>query len=262
MADELKQHRRLAAIMFTDMVGYSALSQKNEALALALLNEQRNVLRNVFAQHGGREIEAVGDGFFVEFPSALASANCAVDIQRALHDRNNSAPPERRIEVRVGLHLGDVVAQDTRVHGDGVNIAARIEPLAETGGICLSEDVARQIQNKIELPLLRLGKADLKNIKMPVEIYRLVLPWERKHLPGSERLAFSMRQREMRRTLIGAGGLLVAGGLTGAWVWRRARQSEPLVNNRIAVLPFVSMSASPDDEYFVDGMTEELISRL
>ena len=262
MPEELQQHRRLAAIMFTDMVGYSALTQKNETLALDLLNEQRKLLRDAFARNGGREIDAVGDGFFVEYPSALAGANCAIEIQRILHDRNNSAPPERRIEVRIGLHLGDVVAQDTRVHGDGVNIAARIEPLAEPGGICLSEDVARQIQNKIELPLLRLGKADLKNIKMPVEIYRLVLPWERKHFPGSERLAFGMRQREMRRTLIGAGGLLVAGGLTGVWVWRRARESEKLVNNRIAVLPFVSMSASPDDEYFVDGMTEELISRL
>ncbi len=262
MPEELQQHRRLAAIMFTDMVGYSALTQENETLALDLLNEQRKLLREAFARNGGREIDAVGDGFFVEYPSALAGANCAIEIQRILHDRNNSAPPERRIEVRIGLHLGDVVAQDVRVHGDGVNIAARIEPLAEPGGICLSEDVARQIQNKIELPLLRLGKADLKNIKMPVEIYRLVLPWERKHFPGSERLAFGMRQREMRRTLIGAGGLLVAGGLTGAWVWRRARESEKLVNNRIAVLPFVSMSASPDDEYFVDGMTEELISRL
>ena len=247
--------------MFTDMVGYSALSQKNEALALELLNEQRKVLRELFASHGGREIEAVGVGFFVEFPSALEGARCAVDIQRVLHDRNISAPPERRIEVRVGLHLGDVIAQDTRVHGDGVNIAARIEPLAETGGICLSEDVARQIQNKIELPLLRLGKADLKNIQLPVEIYRLVLPWERKHLPGSERLAFSMRQRRMRRALIGAGGLLVVGGLAGTWVWRRGTQTGP-INNRIAVLPFVSMSASADDEYFVDGMTEELISRL
>ena len=262
MAEELQQHRRLAAIMFTDMVGYSALSQKNEALALDLLNEHRNLLRNVFTQHGGREIEAVGDGFFVEFPSALAAANCAVEIQRTLQDRNSSVAPERRVEVRIGLHLGDVVAQDTRVHGDGVNIAARIEPLAEPGGICLSEDVARQIQNKIELPLRRLGKGDLKNIRTPVDIYRLVLPWERKHLPGSERLAFSMRQRQMRRTLIGAGGLLVAGGLAGTWAWRRAQTSAVPINNRIAVLPFVSMSASADDEYFVDGMTEELISRL
>jgi class 3 adenylate cyclase len=222
MAEELQQQRRLAAIIFTDMVGYSALSQKNETAALDLLNEHRKVLRDVFVRHGGREIEAVGDGFFVECPSALAAARCAVEIQRTLHERNASQAPDRRIQVRIGLHLGDVVAQGDRVHGDGVNIAARIEPLAEPGGVCCSEDVARQIQNKIEVPLLRLGKADLKNIQMPVEIYRLVLPWERKHLPGSERLAFSIRQRQTRRALIGAGGLLVVGGLAGSWAWRRA----------------------------------------
>jgi len=102
---EFQQHRRLAAIRFTDMVGYSALSQKNEALALDLLDEHRNLLREVFAQHDGREIEAVGDGFFVEFPSALEAARCAIDIQRTLHDRNSSATAERRIEVRVQRHL-------------------------------------------------------------------------------------------------------------------------------------------------------------
>ena len=262
MAEEHQQHRRLAAIMFTDMVGYSALSQKNEVLALELLNEHRNLLRNVFARHGGREIEAVGDGFFVEFPSALEAARCAVNIQRTLHDRNASRVPDWQIQVRIGLHLGDVVAQDARVHGDGVNIAARIEQLAEPGGVFFSEDVARQIQNKIDLPLQRLGRADLKNIQVPVDIYRLMLPWERKHLPGSERLAFSMRQRQMRRTLIGAGGLLVVGGLAGSWAWRRGQTQTGPINNRIAVLPFVSMSAGGDDEYFVDGMTEELISRL
>ena len=217
MPHEPQQHRRLAAIMFTDMVGYSALSQKNEALALDLLSEHRDLLRKVFALREGREIEAVGDGFFVEFPSALSGAHCAVDIQRTLHERNASAPKDRRIEVRIGLHLGDVVFQDNRVHGDGVNIAARIEPLAEPGGICISEDVARQIQNKIDLPLRRLGTGDLKNIRTPVDIYRLVLPWERKHLPGSEQLAFSVRHLQMRRTLVGVGGLLVAGGLAGTW---------------------------------------------
>jgi len=248
--------------MFTDMVGYSTLTQKNEALALELLDEHRGLLREAFARHGGREIEAVGDGFFVECPSALAAARCAVEIQRILHERNASQPSDRRFQVRIGLHLGDVVVQSERVHGDGVNIAARIEPLAEPGGICLSEDVARQIQNKIELPLRKLGKPDLKNIQVPVQIYRLVLPWERKHLPGSERLAFSMRQREVRRALIGAGGLLVVGGLAGTWIWRRAQTPAQPINNRIAVLPLASMSASPNDEYFVDGMTEELISRL
>jgi TolB-like protein/Tfp pilus assembly protein PilF len=248
--------------MFTDMVGYSALSQRTEALALDLLNEHREILRGAFARYGGREIEAVGDGFFVEFSSAVDAARCAIEIQRNLHDRNSSAPPERRIHVRIGAHLGDIVAQEARVHGDGVNIAARIEPLAEAGGICLSEDIVRQIQNKIELPLRRLGKADLKNIRMPVAVYRLVLPWERRHLPGVERLAFSVRQRQMRRTLIGAGSLLISGAVAGAWIWKRTQSSAALFNNRIAVLPFVSLSASSDDEYFVDGMTEEMISRL
>jgi adenylate cyclase len=201
MTEELQQHRRLAAIMFTDMVGYSALSQKNEALAIDLLNEHRNLPRNALSQHGGREIEAVGDGFFVEFPSALEGANCAVEIQRTLHDRNSSTSSERRIEVHIGLHLGDVVAQDDRVHRDGVNIAARIEPLAEPGGICLSEDLARQIQNKIELPPRRLGTGDLKNIRTPVNIYRLVLPWERKHWEYRRKAKHSRRVHPEQTTV-------------------------------------------------------------
>ncbi len=254
--------RRLASIMFADMVGYSALAQRNESLALELLDEYRQVLREEFGLHGGREIDSVGDGFFVEFGSAVEAAKCAIAIQKAITDRNAVQPLERRVQVRIGLHLGDVVVEGERVVGDGVNIAARIEPLAEPGGICVSEDVARQIQNKIELPLLRLGKADLKNIQLPVGIYRLVLPWQRKHWPGAERLAFSLRQRQVRRAMFGAGGLLIVAGVVGTWAWKSAHTRIPPTNNRIAVLPFLSMSASADDEYFADGITEELISRL
>src|SRR5258708_37788204 len=244
MADELQRHRRLTAIMFTDMVGYSALSQKNEALALELLNEHRDILRKEFARHGGREIEAVGDGFFVESPSTLAGANCSIAIQRTLHERNGTVLPERRIDVRIGLHLGDVVTQENRVHGDGVNIAARIEPLAEPGGICLSEDVARQIQNKIELPLLKLGKADLKNIQMPVEIYRLVLPWERRHLPWYERIEFGLRQRRTRRIVSGTVAILIPAMLVGAYIWDRANRAVMAGPEKpsIAVLPFKNFS--------------------
>jgi class 3 adenylate cyclase len=156
--------------MFTDMVGYSALSQQQEALALELLEEHRAILRSAFVRHGGPAIEAVGDGFFAEFPSALAGVQCAVDIQQTLGERNAVQSPERQIRVRIGVHLGDAVYCDNHVHGDGVNIAARIESLATPGGICLSEDVARQIQNKVDLPLRKLGKGELKNIRLPVDI--------------------------------------------------------------------------------------------
>src|SRR6187551_3965861 len=144
--------RRLAAIMFTDMVGYSALTQSNEALALELLHEHRLILRPLFLKHSGREIETAGDSFFVEFNSAVEAANCAIEIQTILHERNKTEREERRIHIRIGLHIGDVVYEDQQVHGDGVNIAARIQPLAQSGGICISEDVARQIRNKISYP--------------------------------------------------------------------------------------------------------------
>jgi class 3 adenylate cyclase len=169
--------RKLAAIMFTDMVGYSALAQKNEALALDLLDEHRKILRPIFTRHEGREIDTAGDSFFVEFNSAVEATNCAVEIQTVLHERNNTEAEERRILLRIGLHIGDVVYVGDNVHGDGVNIAARMEPLATPGGICISEDVARQIRNKIDHPVIKLGAGKLKNISMPVEIYCIELPW-------------------------------------------------------------------------------------
>src|SRR5450432_612253 len=130
--------RRLSAIMFTDMVGYSAQTQTNEALALELLQEHRMILRPFFPKFGGREIETAGDAFFVEFDSAVEATLCAIEIQSSLHQRNFHEPSERKIQLRIGLHIGDVVYMDEHVHGDGVNIAARMEPLASPGGICIS----------------------------------------------------------------------------------------------------------------------------
>jgi class 3 adenylate cyclase len=178
MSDESQEIRKLAAIMFTDMVGYSALAQKNESMAIDMLEEHRGLLRPLFPKYGGREIETVGDAFFVEFGSAVEAVRCAVDMQHVLYERNKAYPPDRHIKIRIGIHLGDVIQKGNHVLGDGVNIAARLEPLAPPEGIAISEDVARQVQNKLDIPLNKLGQRNLKNIQFPMEIYSVNLPWQ------------------------------------------------------------------------------------
>src|SRR5881296_2104242 len=172
------EQRKLAAIMFTDMVGYSALAQSDDKLALELLEEHRELLREIFPRFNGTEVKTIGDGFLVEFNSALEAAQCAIEIQRTLAKRNHDVSAERRIEVRIGIHIGDVVHRGGDVYGDGVNIASRIEQLAGAGGICVSMDVERQIRNALEARFEKFGSADLKNIKLPMDLFRIVLPWE------------------------------------------------------------------------------------
>src|SRR6202008_4712637 len=171
--------RKLAAIMFTDMVGYSALSQRDDKLALDLLEEHREILRKIFPEFNGTEIKTIGDAFLVEFGSALQAAQCAIEIQRTLAKRNHDVTSERRIELKIGIHIGDVVHRGGDVYGDGVNIASRIEQLAGAGGICVSTDVERQIRNAVETRFEKLAATELKNISVPMELFRIVLPWER-----------------------------------------------------------------------------------
>jgi eukaryotic-like serine/threonine-protein kinase len=163
--------------MFTDMVGYSALTQRDEALALELLVEHHKLLRPILPRYGGREIKTIGDAILVEFASALEAVGCAISMQRVLATYNATATPARRTWIRIGIHVGDVEHRNGDVFGDAVNIASRIEPQARPGGICVSEDVARQVQNKLDVSLLKIGKSDLKNIRLPVEIYEVALPW-------------------------------------------------------------------------------------
>ena len=249
--------RRLSAIMFTDMVGYSALTQKNEALALELLEEHRKIVRPFFPKYDGREIETAGDSFFVEFNSAVEATNCAIEIQSALHERNKTQAELRQIRLRIGLHIGDVVYVDNHVHGDGVNIAARMEPLASPGGICISEDVARQIRNKVPYPVVKLGAEKLKNISMPMDIYCINLPWlsQQRAIKKS-----SSRKIKIVYPISGLAILLIAG-----WFFffkKPMNKVESNFGSRLAVLPLKNISTNPDDEYFADGMTEELISTL
>jgi adenylate cyclase len=217
--------RRLAAIMFTDTVGYTASSQANEGRTLDLLRQQEELVRPLFGVHHGREIKSTGDGFMVEFDSALKATQCAVNIQRRIFERNAEgglAP----IQIRIGVHLGDVVERGSDIVGDAVNIAARIEPIAEPGGICVSGAVYEQIRNKIPDKLEKLAPTALKGLELPMDIYRVVLPWNGREAPNE------------------------------------ASSPTALDKSRIAVLPFVNISSDPGDDFFVDGLTEELIANL
>src|SRR5947209_3581068 len=208
--------------MFTDLVGFTALGQRNESLALSVLDEQRELLRPVFNRHGGREVKTIGDAFLVDFTSALNAVKCAYEIQKTSREFNNSLPEERRVHLRIGVHLGDIVESQGDISGDAVNVASRIESIADRGGVCLTRQVYDQVQNKFQLPLRSLGAKSLKNLRAPIEVFKMVMPWE---------------EAMMEETV-------------------------ELDSRRVAVLPLKNMSPDPNDEYFADGMTEELITTL
>ena len=180
--------------MFTDMVAFSALAQRDEPLALRLVDEQRKLLRPVFGRFAGREVKTMGDGALIVFESALDATECAVEIQRLLFERNREVTGQR-IEMRIGIHVGDVVHSDNDVFGDAVNIAARVLPLADSGGVCVTGPVYEQVQNKIPCPLTLLDRPLLKNIDTPVSVYRIELPWTPPRL--SEQTPFTDRKEEL-----------------------------------------------------------------
>ncbi len=234
--------RRLAAIAFTDFVGYSAIAQRDDPLALELLEEHREILRPLFARFGGQEIKTIGDAFMVEFSSALDAANCAVEIQRTLAKRNHDVATGRRIEVRIGIHIGDVMHRDRDVYGDGVNIASRIQPLAAPGGICISQDVERQIRNTFTPRLEKLGPTELKNIQLPLDLFRVVLPWEK-----PKRIIASTRRPQSRTVWMSILSLSILLLAIGVWFFRAHPHSAP-ASKSVAVLPFVNMSAEKEND--------------
>lgn len=265
MPSQNTEFRKLAAIMFTDMVGYSDLSQRNEPLALELVAEQRRLMRTLLPLHGGREVKSTGDGFLLEFKSALSAARCAVEVQETLRRRNAASAREKALLIRIGIHMGDVVEREGDLFGDGVNIAARIEPLAEPGGVCVSEDVARQIQNKIGLPLLRSGTVDLKHVQLPVVVFKLVLGAPPPNLTQRTK---PRRQRTGRQLVAVLGATAVAVLLA---VFLRKEKpaagagSRPAGDGRItalAVRPFDDFSGDTTQAYLSDGMTEALCTAL
>lgn len=249
--------------MFTDMVGYSALSQRNERLAQELLEEHRALLRLLFPKFNGTEIKTIGDAFLVEFHSALEAAQCGIEIQRALAKRNHDVPADRRIEIKIGIHIGDVVHRDGDVYGDGVNIASRIEPLAGAGGICISMDVERQIRNALEARFEKLAPTELKNISVAMDLFRIVLPWEKEAESQAGRGVPPSRAGRWIFAAVAA-CILIAVGIGWRWVHQSGRSTNPIAPDQksIAVLAFANMSADKDNEYFSDGITEEILNAL
>ncbi|MDA4123643.1 MAG: tetratricopeptide repeat protein [Thaumarchaeota archaeon] len=167
--------RRLAAITFTDIVGFTALAQRDESLALRLLDRHNALLRTIVKEHHGREVKALGDAFLLEFDSALEAVLCAIEIQSSLHEQNRSAANDEKIEVRIGIHVGDVIHRHGDVFGDAVNLASRIMEFAGESGICVSEQVYAQVRSKIHYPMVRLAGQSLKNVEQPMDLYKLVL---------------------------------------------------------------------------------------
>ena len=214
-----QEQRRLAAIMFADVVGYSAISSVDEGRGLSILKELGGVLGSVFTKFEGKVIKTMGDGYLIEFASAVEAVKCAVEAQRIVGGL--AGRPDEKVSIRIGIHVGDIVHSGGDVFGDAVNVAARVEPLAEPGGICVTRQVVDQVQRKVQCEMTSLGTRELKNIKYPVEVFKV------EAMRSSDRTGESV-----------------------------------LDTRRLAVLPFSNMSPDPNDRYFADGMTEELISTV
>jgi adenylate cyclase len=255
--------RKLAAILVSDVVGYSRLAGGDEDRILARLRTLRSDLIDpTIAVHHGRVVKRTGDGSIIEFRSVVDAVNCAIEVQRAMVERNAEVAPDKRIEFRIGVHLGDVVEEaDGDLMGDGVNIAARLEAAAQPGGICLSEDAYRQVKGRLDVGASDLGPTQLKNITEPIRIFALDIG--KRTLSAKPTAPRTKKYFLLAPLAVGVVSLCIIAAVS-VWLLQNLRQSAPADPGHLSmvVLPFANLSGDPNQDYFADGITENLTTDL
>jgi adenylate cyclase len=269
---EERAKRKLSGILSADAVGYSRLMQKDEASTIVTLAESKELMSKLIQQYRGRVVDAPGDNLLAEFGSVVDATECAVKIQQELKAKNAERPDNRKMPFRIGVNLGDVIEEEDRIYGDGVNIAARLEGLAQPEGICISRTAYDHLKNKLELGYEYLGEHSVKNIAEPVRVYRVLMePEAAGKVIGEKRFLGKISRRAAIATIITL--IVVAGGLAGWAVYLyQSKRIEPASLDKmayqlpdkpsIAVLPFNNLSGNPEQEYFSDGITEDIITAL
>ncbi len=264
--------RKLTAILSADAVGYSRLMAEDETATVKTLASYREIMASLIKQHRGRVVDSPGDNLLAEFSSVVDAVQCAVAVQSEFQTRNAELAENRRMEFRIGINLGDVIDDEDRIYGDGVNVAARLEALADPGGVCVSKTAFDQIESKLPLGYEYLGQQSVKNIPKPVGAYRVLMkPDAAGKVIGEKRFLGRISRRTAMAAIIIL--VVVAGGLINWNIYlHRSKRIEPASVDKmafplpgkpsIAVLPFVNMSGDPQQDYFVDGITNNIISSL
>jgi adenylate cyclase len=264
--------RKLAAILHADVKGYSRLMGEDEEATVSTLNAYREVMGELIQKHRGRVVHGSGDSLLAEFVSVVDAVQCAVEIQKELKTRNAELSEDRKVEFRIGINLGDVIDENEDLHGDGVNIAARIEGLAEGGGICISRTAFDQVRNKLKLGYEYIGEHSVKNITQPVRIYRVLMEPEAAGKVIGEK---STRPKQWQWAVVASVILVIGVAAVAIWILYLRSALSPgkgtpvkiasiSVSEKpsIAVLPFKNLSGNPEQEYFSDGITNDIITDL
>jgi adenylate cyclase len=269
---EERAKRKLSGILSADAVGYSRLMEEDEASTIRTLEDSKKLMGEFIQQFKGRVVDAPGDNLLAEFGSVVDAAECAVKIQQELKTRNAELPDNRKMEFRIGVNLGDVVKEADRIYGDGVNIASRIEGLAEPGGICISRTAYDHVKNKLEVGYEYLGEHTVKNISEPVRVYRVLMdPGAAGKVIGEKRFLGKISRRAALSAIFIL--IIIAGGLIGWNIYLQqskkvepaslAKMAYPLPDKpSIAVLPFDNLSGNPEQGYIADGFSENIITAL